>query len=565
MNIIENSSFGSNDQYHTELFEILFKDIGFSDNEYVELVYDNGGNKNFAFAYHVRTKEELQEFLRLNNGKCNISICPNTRTPKVLNKRTGKDAVKSQKCVILDVENTLNHGFIDKEKVKKMLENTIEMMPEHIRDAIGYLGYTGGGGQIGIILDRVAKDKEIPLVYEYLKELLQNIPYIDKSSFNYGQPQRLLGTFNVKYSVESTLLETRSPDPLSVNIILKYIEAKTSNYYLANTHNERSSCKRTYTNCEDAVREIKARVKFEEFLEVKNRYKGYYKASCIFHPPDNDPSFVVYEGESELGLDTHNNQVYDIISFYEALKGISRVQAIEELAERIGYKLIKREVPVIGSISDFNPEEYLRHELKVKKIEYCTHDGEITFEFTIMQQYKDLEIREVKFTEKYKNLINYKSALKRFQSYIINIPKPLPEKREQEAWGKVIDYIIRNAEVNPDDVERSPSYLELEYLLRFLANGNSTDNVEDYLVFGSKFTLLEINNRFYVNIPALVDKLSFSPYPLTRVFNVQKVSKLLRDAGCINVGRKRIGDNIRIRLVDVTDVVLKYRGHSHEE
>ena len=68
------------------VWQTLFPVKGFSEGEYVEIVYDNG-DKNFRFACHVRSLGELLRFAEENNGKVNVAICPNTRKPQAVDNR----------------------------------------------------------------------------------------------------------------------------------------------------------------------------------------------------------------------------------------------------------------------------------------------------------------------------------------------------------------------------------------------------------------------------------------------------------------------------------------------
>jgi hypothetical protein len=59
------------------------------------------------------------------------------------------------------------------------------------------------------------------------------------------------------------------------------------------------------------------------------------KGHCPFHPPDRHPSFAVNRG-GNYWVDFHDQTGGDAIAFYQRLKGIGLLQAVEELAQLYG-------------------------------------------------------------------------------------------------------------------------------------------------------------------------------------------------------------------------------------
>lgn len=61
------------------------------------------------------------------------------------------------------------------------------------------------------------------------------------------------------------------------------------------------------------------------------------RGHCPFHPPDRHPSFAVNR-EENYWVDFHDQTGGDAIAFYQRLKGISFLQAVEELAQMHGRR-----------------------------------------------------------------------------------------------------------------------------------------------------------------------------------------------------------------------------------
>lgn len=166
--------------------------ITLAENEYVEIAIAEG--KGFNKAKHVKNLEELKEVVE-EYKHCNIAIVPATKEIIdiwKLNKRTGLDTIYRQRIVILDIED--KHEYMTETEVKRLLTKVIEALPPEIKNNIILAGYTGGGGQLWLKLNKWAEKGEIIAVYDWLYKKLADIPYIDKKCLrNPSQPQRLLG------------------------------------------------------------------------------------------------------------------------------------------------------------------------------------------------------------------------------------------------------------------------------------------------------------------------------------------------------------------------------------
>lgn len=96
---------------------------------------------------------------------------------------------------------------------------------------------------------------------------------------------------------------------------------------------------------ERIIKEVKEKISFEDFIRdrLAKKYENYSTYSCIFHPPDHHPSFVVYKNQGfEYAVDFHNGEKYDIISFYQKLKNCNFLDALKDLSKLAGINFPQR-------------------------------------------------------------------------------------------------------------------------------------------------------------------------------------------------------------------------------
>lgn len=87
---------------------------------------------------------------------------------------------------------------------------------------------------------------------------------------------------------------------------------------------------------EGAIEELKEEIGdvytfVSRYVRLDERGRGH----CPFHPPDRHPSFAVNR-EEDYWVDFHDQTGGDAIAFYQRLKGIEFLQAVEELAQMYG-------------------------------------------------------------------------------------------------------------------------------------------------------------------------------------------------------------------------------------
>ncbi len=511
------------------VWQALFPVKSFGEGEKVELVFDDG-NKNFKYCCHIESYEELEEFVKEYNGKVNIAICPNTRTPKKITRRTGKADVKRQKAILLDVEDPENHKLTTPQKVREYIVAFAQECPESVRKAVYYSAYTGGGGQICIMLSRWIEGGEIEIVYEWLKRQLRGIKYVDPRSFNYGQPQRLIGTTNVKYGVQTAIYKVNEGvEPLDVDRILKTWEAEQDleNY----TANQIDENKGKIKNLPEAIAEIKKKVRFEKLGYAGESYGDYSKLLCPFHDEQN-PSFVVYHNEEgDIGIDFHDDESYDVIKFYQKLYEKDFITAVRELAQLAGIKLTftkdeKKRIEKEQALAEFDPYGYIADELKIDTAIRYRINGEYYFDFWV----RNREDESVPLTIPLFKLLDLKYALRYFGSHTGYKPASLPDKAKEEAWERVIDTFFEVSE-RAEEFDRSELPWEVEELVKIIREAPATDYMPDFAPSKSRYVKFYDGDtgEVFVSLSALLRRVKVSA-TFERA-NIKKVAELLRSLG----------------------------------
>lgn len=514
------------------------------EDEFVEIVYDNivedeegniGSDRVFNNAYHVTCPEELEAFLERHDGRVNITICQATRRPEKVNTRTGQKHVVRQRAIILDIEDPGNHKSKRKpEEVRKLISEVKEKLPENIRQAIRYEAYTGGGGQLCIALSRWLKNdgetNEIEQVYTWLKKQLSHIKFIDPTSFNYAQPQRLIGTVNVKWGVRTFFFDiNENAKPLDVDEIIAYCKAEQEIEQYTATRIEENKGK--IKNLREAIKEIKKRVRFSDLGITGKNYGNYSSVNCPFHKPDNKPSFVIYHNpDGDLAIDYHNDERYDVIKFYETFYCKSFIEAIKELSEKVGIRLAynkeaKREIEKETALNNFDPYEYIKEELKIKEIVRFRIGAEYHFDFVV--ENRDGEEIEIKNVPLFK-LFNYGWALKYIGASTGYKPAPLPSKAKEEVWGKVIDAIF-DISKKAEDFDRSTIHWEVQELKQIIYEAAGTDNIEDFVLSTSRFVKFFDGGKVYVSLTALIRRTRLGA--VTERITTKSLINLLRFIG----------------------------------
>ncbi|ADO44926.1 hypothetical protein Hydth_0526 [Hydrogenobacter thermophilus TK-6] len=546
------------------LWQTLFP-VKFAKGEYAEVIYDDG-DRHFKYALHIETLEELEEFIREYNEKVNFAICPNTREPKRLAKRTGYTEIKRQKAILIDIEDPESHTLKKPEEVRHYIIEFAKSVPESIRKAVKFSAYTGGGGLICIELSRWVERGEIEIVYDWLRERVKDFRYVDKSSLNPAQAQRLIGTINAKYKVETFIFKlNENCESLDVDAIITEFNARQN--VEIERHAEIERHKGKIKNIEEIVREIKKRIKFKD-LGLEGEDYGYYeRISCPFHPPDRTPSFVIYHnGDGDVGVDFHTGEAHDIIGIYQKLYEKDFITAVRELAQRAGIKVVlsseeKKKLQKEQALADFDPHAYITEELKIRSAIRYRINGEYHFDFFV----ENREGEVVKLSESLFKLQEWRYSLRLFGAHTGYKPAPLPAKAQEEAWELVIDALFEVSEKD-EEFDKSELPWELEELQRVIREAPATDIMDDFVLSKSRYVKLVVGDTVYVSLTALLRRLKINP-TFERI-NLKKVSQLLRELGAkperiyvdgyrIRAWRLPEGD---WRVVDTMDTTGHYKG-----
>lgn len=518
-----------------KVYEVLFGSQPLQEDEWIEIDYDRGGDNQFVAAFYVKDVEELMELLEVGNGLANYAIHYTTkRFKRCPMKRSSKKDAYRCRAIIIDFEPTPKKKRLTRVEWDTLYREVMKFLGKYpdIANAIALVGYTGGGGQLYIQLSRFIQGNELDTVLSYLKNLFSECEYVDTSCFRVSQGQRLLGTWSVKWDVQTDIIyDLRSScKPLDVDNILRLAEIEEE--LEIRREGEVEKANRVIENLKDVIEEIKRRVKFSDLGYTGKDYGTYTMINCPFHPPDNKPSFAIYHKtkdgrDIDLAIDFHTGEVYDIISFYQAIHEKSFIDAIKELAKmaNISIKIDKKEekkYKIEEEIKEFDFEEYLREELRVRKIVSFKNEKGLHFEITVEDKYGEIKTFEVSIRE----IRRFSRAEVIFLSYTYHIP----EKVEQELWDKILEYMIDKA-IKPEEYEeydRSIMKYEIDFLEFVIFNSEGTNDIKEF--FENKATkYFDPSGEVYLNLARLLFKVSGSP--AFQIKSPNHIAKLLRHIG----------------------------------
>ena len=369
-----------------KFLEILFGDLVPSDDEYVEIIYDKKNNLNYSRAFHKPIGDSVEklidsvaaavEGLSLEGDNCAIIPMSVFKTESTLNKRSGEKVARRGCVWILEIEpkkqdklNYLKQGLIpldennpeSKKLIDELVYPVLEELPEEIRKAIHSLYVTGGGVNLIVKFSRPVSLEETKrlsnLFKKVINEMLERRPElcIDESSAKIFHPQRIVGTRNYKYKGYPVHFLDRSEfvsepfEPLDVDSLIMETGIKK------NKENQEVSLEESLEELEritfGSVSQPRQRYQIEEILreadipalfpeiKVAKDSMNYYICHCPFHPPDNNPSFIIYKNKDrdgiQIAVDYHTGEIYNAIKLAKELYGYDFKDAIKWLAEAL--------------------------------------------------------------------------------------------------------------------------------------------------------------------------------------------------------------------------------------
>ena len=173
-------------------------------------------NKNiFKHAFAVPWKQGLpwEQIMELNGKGANIAVhpLPYKRTTQKLNKRYGwRGGLPDRKArdFLIDCElPDRKEGEQLTPRAEMELFSKIMQLPGWFTQSILKIGNTGGGLQLHFRFARVLSQREYKGILEGFQRMFNNVPWVDPTSWNFNQCQRLIGTVNHKYGVKTYWIE----------------------------------------------------------------------------------------------------------------------------------------------------------------------------------------------------------------------------------------------------------------------------------------------------------------------------------------------------------------------
>ena len=365
---------------------ILFEDLVPAEDEYVEIIYDRNNNLNYSRAFHKPIGKSIDELIEslsaaiegisLEGDNCAIIPMSVFKTESTLGKRSGEKVARRGCVWILEIEpkkqdklNYLKQGLIpldeNKPESKKLIEKLVlpvlEELPEEIRKAVHSLYITGGGVNLIIKFSRPVSLEESKrlsnLFKKIIKEMLERNPElcIDESSAKIFHPQRVVGTRNYKYKGYMVHFLKRDEfisepfEALDVDALImesgvkksaenKDISLEDSLEELEKVTFGSVSQPRQRYQIEEILRQADIPALFPEVKVAKDSI-NYYICHCPFHPPDNNPSFVIYKNKDkdgiQIAIDYHTGEIYNAIKLAQELYGYDFKEAVKWLAEAL--------------------------------------------------------------------------------------------------------------------------------------------------------------------------------------------------------------------------------------
>jgi len=225
--------------------------------------------------------------------------------------------IDNEPFVVLDVDN----AELFSEKVKK-----VEEFLEEIKPSIYLICQTNKG-------------YHLYLPREWFKGQFNNRRLLDEYGFEI-RTQGLIVIPPSKFKCGEKLYEYKvlyfnPEEPKLSNAVFEILERVYPRSYEEELKSNGKESGEWLKKVKEFAQELKKKVSFSDILGfgVRNG-NGYTLYNCPFHPPDDNPSFVVYDnGGEELGFCFHEHKYYDVIELYKELKGLTFVEALRELSQ----------------------------------------------------------------------------------------------------------------------------------------------------------------------------------------------------------------------------------------
>lgn len=368
----------------TQFLSILFKDLfPADDGEAVEIIHDKNNNLNYSRAYNRFLGDSFDSFVEATTAAIeglslegdNCAIIPMTvfKTQSTLNKRSSEKEARRGCVWILEIEpqkqdklSYIKKGILpfnnspeSQELLEKLVVPVLEELPEEIRNAVHSIYTTGGGVNLIVKFSRPVtadESKRLSALFSrIIKDMKEKNPElcIDESSAKIFHGQRIVGTRNYKYNGYLVKFEDRERfisapfEPLNIENLLMENEFQLR----GNPEELKERLEELERITFGFVTKPQQRYEIEEILrqadiptlfpevKVKNDSLNYYACHCPFHPPDRNPSFIIYKNRDKDGIqiavDYHDGQIYNAIKLAQELYGYDFKEAIKWLAEAL--------------------------------------------------------------------------------------------------------------------------------------------------------------------------------------------------------------------------------------
>lgn len=453
------------------------------ENECIEIIFDSG-DLTYSKAVHRTLNTTYEDFFKrlketvegLSLTNCNICVIPasiiDPNTPDGRAKRSKREQMYRASVWIMEIEPdkqtkielTQKGVFpLDASKpeavetARELIEKIIHLLPVDIKKAVSGIYFTGGGINLIVSFSRCVNYSEAIKLSSIFKKIIEGIKEvepeapIDVSCADVFHAQRLAGTRNVKYSpspfvrfVDRDVLwkengEVIEFEPLNIDAMLLDSIADTKEKKKQIEELENLLIKATALTDYNrvSINELLSRANIPSLfnLDVVRETSNYYLIRCPFHPPDNNPSFVVYKNLDKDGIqiayDFHDGRFFNAISLAQELYGYDFKEAVKWIGEQLGITPEKAKI-----LSKVRMEKIKEEATAEDSLDNIKLDSEaekwllgIGVDLHSVQMERYAQGDKIQFIFKVKNL----------KSSILKIPLEESAKSEQEVEVKLQD------------------------------------------------------------------------------------------------------------------------------
>jgi len=323
-----------------------------------------------------------------------------------------------------------------------------------------------------------------------------------------------------------------------------------------------------YKELKKIIEEVRKRVSFAELIpeHFHKSYSHYDTYHCPFHPPDRHPSFAVLKTPDgvEIAKDFHDQQAYDVISFWQKYKGLGYISALKELCEKAGIKFpefrtARKEKQKKLEIIAQETFEKIWNVLNISEVFY-TYEENGTYIYEIFTQNRNgkktsfqfqaglmvdpfmILSAEKQFLKFFGNATGKTREIREIYLQLGNLPQKSTYEVRKKVWIKIFERI---EELAKDGTQNSLLVQALSDMEDFIRDAKTTSDWNEFVNDESFVKYVDENGITYLRFKSLyrlIQRIS----PMKNLYTEKKVFKLLRNLGAQMVRLMKNGKRLRL-------------------